>query len=148
MGGSFTECTIRAGKPTVTVELNNSRRLDPVSVEAGVRGVCNVMRLLGMVDGEVVKQDTIQVLPDLYSRAVVISDKGGLVNILKGPGEPVTKGEVFLQIRNPFGDLVDEVVSPVTGYVLAYPMQKNQAAGTGDYLAFLITPYLGDFLGA
>lgn len=144
-GLTFTECTIGAGKPTITVELNNSRRLDPISVEAGVRGVRNVMCLLGMVDGKVEAQDAIKVLPNIYSRGVLTSDKGGLVTILKRPGEAVAKGEVFLKIRNPLGDLVDEVKSPLDGYVLAYPMQKNQAVGTGDYLAFLITSYLGDF---
>lgn len=145
-GSTFTECTIAAGKPTITVELSNSRRLDPDSIEAGICGVQNVMHLLGMVEKGSGAQDRIRCLPGIYARTVMTADVGGLVTFVKLPGERIVQGEVILQVRNPIGDLIQEIKSPIDGYPLAYPLQGNQAVGTGDYLAFLISKYAGNFL--
>ncbi len=52
----------------------------------------------------------------------------------------MASGEVLATIYDAYGDLVEEVRSPVDGFVLAYPLRLTQAAETGTDIAFLIFP--------
>jgi predicted deacylase len=50
----------------------------------------------------------------------------------------VCKDEVVAIIRDPYGDTLEEVRAPVTGRVTAYPLHANQAAMSGDTIAFFV----------
>ena len=39
------------------------------------------------------------------------------------------------------GDVIDEVKSPADGYVLSFPHHGNQAAASGDVVAFVAPPH-------
>lgn len=136
----MTDWILAAGKPAIVVELIDSRRINPVAARAGVRAVLNVMKVLGMVEGEIEPQKELPVIPGLFSRAEVTADRGGLVHLRKEAGNAVTKGEVLAVLYDAYGELVEEVVSPVDGFLLAYPLRETQAAGTGTDIAFLIFP--------
>jgi predicted deacylase len=49
----------------------------------------------------------------------------------------VKKGEVLARIVNPYGDLMEEVPSPVDGWILAYALINSQCAATGDFVNFI-----------
>ncbi len=136
-GGTLTARTIEDGKASVVVELVFSRRITEPTVQSGVRGTLNMMKKLGMIDGAIEPQSDVKVLDGFYIYKTINITKGGLVTLLKDVGEPVRIGEVFAIVRNIYGDVVEEVKSPVGGYVIAYPMQGNQSLGTGDKLAYL-----------
>lgn len=135
-GGSLSEAAAHANIPNITVELLAWRRIKPEGLAAAEIGTLNVMKQLGMIDGPLQLQKTIEIDGSL-TRAIVIAKKGGLVFYAKEAGDAVRKGEVIAEIRNPYGDLVEEVTSPVDGYLLAYPMIWNQAATSGDMIAFI-----------
>ncbi len=50
--GTLSGHCLTQGKPTITPEFVFSRRLEPVSVRTGVTGVLNVLRYLGMFEGD------------------------------------------------------------------------------------------------
>lgn len=126
----------KVGKPDLTIELVPWRVIDPEAVEVGVRGVLNVMKVLDMIDGEVEKQ-TVDVISGRLSRTELNATRGGLVSKLVDVGEPIKKDQLIGHIVNPFGDPIEDIVSPVDGWLLAWPMINNQSAGTGEHVAFL-----------
>ena len=125
------------GKPVVTVELIPWRSIDPLAIEVGVRGTLNVMKTLGMIDGHIEPQDGIQVINGNLSRTEIIASRGGLVIEFVEVGERIKEGQTIGQVVNLYGEMVENIVSTVDGWLLAWPMIHNQAAGTGEMVAFI-----------
>ncbi len=138
--GWMLDWTLAAGKPAVVVELIDSRRINPIAARAGVRAVLNIMKQLGMLEGKIEPQVELPVLKGLFSRATVTANRGGLVHLCKEAGDPVAKGEVLAIVYDAYGDVAEEVRSPVDGFILTYPLRETQAAGTGTDVAFLAFP--------
>jgi hypothetical protein len=44
---------------------------------------------------------------------------------------------VLAHIVNPYGDIIEEAVSPVDGWILAYPLINSQCVATGDFVNFI-----------
>jgi len=135
--GTFTDLVQDRGKPCLVLELIAWRRFDPVSIETGVRGTLNVMRHLGMLDGDVEPQERIPVLKGRLSRVELTANRGGLVHTLKDAGEVIREGEPIALVRDLWGDVVEEVRAPRNGWILAWPLLGNQAVATGDILVFI-----------
>jgi len=135
--GSLTDLAVQSGVPSITIELVRWRRMDEVAVASGLRGTLNVMVNLGMVDGRIEPQDQCQVIKGRLTRCEVTASRGGLVHPLKDAGGVVRKDEPIALVRDAYGDVVETVISPVDGYILAYPFLGNQTVGTGDFVAFI-----------
>ncbi|MGN7300125.1 succinylglutamate desuccinylase/aspartoacylase family protein [Ferdinandcohnia sp. SAFN-114] len=133
--GTFSGHLSSIGKPAITPELVFSRRFDQ-SAEIGVIGTKNVMKHLGMMEGVI--EELPNTLP--YSEPLLYTayyaNKGGFVYFKKSIGQTVQKGEVFAKVCNPFGEIVDEMYSPVDGTIIAYPLAGNQSVTTGDKVAY------------
>ena len=52
-------------------------------------------------------------------------------------GDEIEKGQLIGQVVDVYGDPVEDIISPVDGWLLAWPMINNQAVGTGEHVAFL-----------
>jgi len=135
--GTFTDYVQDRGKPCLVLELIAWRRLDPVSLETGVRGTLNVMRLLDMLDGDIEPQRGIRIIEGPLSRIELTANRGGLVHPLKDVGDAIREGETIALVRDLWGEVVEEVRAPRTGWLLAWPLLGNQAVTTGDILAFI-----------
>ncbi|MGZ9190347.1 MAG: succinylglutamate desuccinylase/aspartoacylase family protein [Nitrospira sp.] len=135
--GTLLEVAARDGIPGCIAELLYWYRIDPGSVEVGTRGVLNIMKALGMIAGQIEKQDVLVIDGELAG-AEQTCKEGGLVFFSKNVGDPVTQGETIAIVRDPYGDLLEEVKAPVTGWVTAYPLRRNQAATSGDTVAFFV----------
>ncbi len=135
--GTFTDHVQERGKPCLVLELIAWRRFDAASLATGVRGTLNVMRHLGMLDGAIEPQRDVPMIEGPLTRTEVTANRGGLVHPYKYPGDPVTEGETIAVIRNPWGDIVEEIRAPRDGWILAWPLLGNQAVATGDILAFI-----------
>ncbi|MDR7434530.1 MAG: succinylglutamate desuccinylase/aspartoacylase family protein [Armatimonadota bacterium] len=139
--GTFTDYVqLDRRKPCLVVELIAWRRFDPLSIRTGIRGTLNVLKHLGMIDGEIEPQEDVPIIPGRLSRIELTANRGGLVHPLRLPGDPVRKGETIALIRNPWGDVVEEVLAPIHGWILAWPLLGNQAVATGDILVFIAFP--------
>ncbi|PLR91596.1 succinylglutamate desuccinylase/aspartoacylase family protein [Bacillus sp. T33-2] len=134
--GTFSGYLSEIGKPVITPELVFSRRFDPDSSEAGVVGVKNVMKYLCMLDGEPVPLPNAIPFGERLLYTSCFANTGGFIYFRKYVGDSVEKGEVFATVHNVFGEKIDEMVSPVSGLIIAYPMAGNQAVTTGDKVAY------------
>lgn len=135
--GTFTDYVQDRGKACLVLELIAWRRFDPVSLDTGVRGTLNVMRHLGMLDGDIEPQRGVATIDGPLSRIELTANRGGLVHPLKEAGAEIREGEVIALIRDLWGDVVEEIRTPRTGWLLAWPLLGNQAVATGDILAFI-----------
>lgn len=135
--GTFTDYVQDRGKPCLVLELIAWRRFDPLSLDTGVRGTLNVMRLLRMLDDDVEPQRGVPIIEGSLSRIELTANRGGLVHPLKDAGDEIKEGETIALVRDLWGEVVEEVRSPRTGWLLAWPLLGNQAVATGDILAFI-----------
>jgi predicted deacylase len=135
--GTMSDWALAHGIPAVVIELVDSRRIHEPSARMGVRGVLNAMKALNMLDGQVEAQTDMVVHKGNFTRMELTADKGGLVHRGKEAGEAVRKGDLLATFYDPYGNVVDELRSPVDGYVLAYPMRESQALATGNMVIFL-----------
>ncbi len=138
--GTMVECALNDGKPSLVPELIYWRRPEEVSVRTGVRGLTNIMKSIGMLEGKLEPQTDIPTVPGRLTRIELTANKGGLVTYLKGPAEKVSAGERIGFIRDPWGDIIEDIHSPKDGWILAWPFLGNQAVSTGDFLVFIAIP--------
>ncbi len=124
--GTMSETALQYGKPMIVVELIPWWRITPLAVQVGVRGALNVLKTLGMIDGEIEQQEGIPVIPGHLTRTELLSDRGGLVTMYKQPAEPVKKGELIGHVVDNFGDPVEDLISPVDGWMMAYPLMFSE----------------------
>lgn len=139
-GLSLTEWTTSQGKPSFVVELADQRRIDAASVDATVTGVRNVLKHLGMIEGQAERPAYNPVHSGRHIRRTLTADMGGYVEVVVPPGERVGANEVLANIRNPWGDVVQAVTAPVASMPIAYPLSDNQTVTTGDYVTFIAYP--------
>jgi len=135
--GTMGDSAGELGKPILIIELVPWRMIDPQAVRVGTRGVLNVMKSIGMIDGEIEPQDEIQVINKRLSRTELNPYRGGIVTEFVSVGDEIKNGQLIGQVVDAYGDPVEDIISPVDGWLLAWPMINNQAAGTGEHVAFL-----------
>jgi predicted deacylase len=127
------------GKPSFFVEFTPYYAIHQKTVDVGVRGILNVMRTLGMINGEIEPQRDIIVIEGRLGFKDITSTRGGIIRRETAAGDPVTKGQVVGHIVDFYGDSVEEIVSPVDGWLLASPV-LNQSVFSGDWLAMFVHP--------
>jgi hypothetical protein len=139
--GTLVEAAGDLDIPGIGVEFEVWRRIIPSSVKVGVRGALNVMRKLDMLDGKIEPQTgNPKIFKGVYKWTEIFSNEGGLVEFVKNPGDNVKEGELITRIRNPFGDVLEEIMSPVSGIIFNYPIFNNQAVRTGELMVFIGSP--------
>jgi predicted deacylase len=129
------------GKPSFILELT-AFTFEEAAIRTGVRGLLNVMRHLGMIEGTVEPQTDVPVIRERLAKVRPLrATRGGFVHHLAQVGDRVAAGQPVAAIVDPWGDEVERVVSPVDGYVVTYPrMLGNQAAATGDLVVMVAPP--------
>lgn len=142
--GLLADTTLADGKPTLTVELTPTHNWDRQVLDAGVTGTLNVMREIGMLDGEVEPLSDLPIIDQVLGPQMrVTAERGGLVHPTREIGDWVETGETVAVVRDPWGDVVEEVSAPGAGYVLSYPHHGNHAVATGDIVVFVAPPHKG-----
>ena len=135
------------GVPILLMELIDGRWISEPSTTAGVKGVMNIMKEFDMIDGEMEAQEGFPVVPGLNRfHGVVRANRGGLIRFHKKPGELIEEGEVFAEIYDLYGDVLEEIRMPVEGYTWAYPCGSVlgtsgglQTVQTGANVAYVFT---------
>ncbi len=135
--GTMSGYTLLQGKPTITPEFVFSRRFDNKSIQTGVTGMLNVMKHLGMLPGEIERFEVPGSFDQVRTYISLGVTRGGLVFFAKECGEHVKMGEPVAIVRDYWGTEIEKVIAPRDGIVIAYPLQGNQAASTGDKVAYL-----------
>jgi len=130
---------MQRGIAEIGIELIDARRITPISVDLGVRGVLNVLKSLGMIEGKIEKQPAEYVWgPGRVENAgTVTANHGGIVHFTAEVGNLVEQGREIARVYNLYGDLVETIVMPNRGYIRAYTYRDHQAVATGDTIAYL-----------
>lgn len=118
--GSLRQAATEEKIPTLLYEAGEALRFDEVSIRAGVRGVINVMRYLGMLapssSKKKKKKKTEPVIAE--SSAWVRAHTSGILRPMASLGARVGKGDVLGIISDPFGAQEYEVKSTYAGIVI------------------------------
>jgi predicted deacylase len=118
--------------PSFVVEFPDWRVWTKGSILVGVKGVKNVMKHLGMLEGVPEKQDSVPVCDDILEYVEIYVNRGGLLHPEAQPGRMMSRGDLLARVRNAYGDIVEEITAPRDGMVLTYGLWVNQGLMTGD----------------
>ncbi len=134
--GMLQVCAAREGKAIITVEIGAASGLEEEGIEAGVRGVTNVMTILGMTKG------TAEVLD--YQIYVKSSEKwqrsphGGIFRPFVKLGEIIERGQELGEIADPFNLKVEKIRAEASGLIAG--IKISPVVRTGTRLFFLLPP--------
>lgn len=123
------------GVPTFGAELGSGGSIRADAVEIGYRGVINVMRYLGMLEGDISK-NTAQVIAD--DMVPARSDTGGIVKHSVDVGARVKKGDELAKVYDLHFKEVETIRSPATGIV--YRQRSYLTINSGERVAGIATP--------
>jgi predicted deacylase len=114
--GSLRACAAELGMPMLIYEAGEALRFDEISIRAGIRGILNVMRHIGMLPES---KSAKRVTPVLArSTSWVRAPDSGIVVGKAKLGSSVAKGQQLATISDPLGDDEDIVVAPFDGIVI------------------------------
>jgi hypothetical protein len=114
--GSLRECAAEMGLPVLLYESGEALRFDELGIRAGLRGILNVMRHLGMLPAS---RKTREVSP-VIARTTRWARAGasGIVTHKADLGERVAEGQRLATISDPLGGEESHIRSPFDGIVI------------------------------
>jgi predicted deacylase len=125
-GGTLDSTCVKHGIPCFMAEVGRGGRWEGPIVTITQKGIYNVMRFLGIIEGK----------PEVSSEQIIIprrkylrNSKGGLVEVLVQPGDVVEKGKVCARIMN-FWETLEELKAEEDMYVIS--VRENPVASTGE----------------
>jgi predicted deacylase len=115
--GSLRDCAGQAGIPVILYEAGEALRFEEIYIRAGVSGVINVLRRIGMLQKSRSKK-----LP----RSPIVSDQtswlrapeSGILRSFVPLGEKVEKGQTIAIVADPLGEAETPVIAPSDGMVI------------------------------
>lgn len=115
--GSLRECATDAGVPVILYEAGEALRFEEMHIRAGLKGIVNVMRAIGMLRASRRKKTPPQ---------PVISDKtswirapaSGILRTLTPLGGNVSEGQILALVADPLGTSEIEIVAPTDGMII------------------------------
>ena len=145
-GESLSTTAMRAGIPAFTPEYETTTDIGFSEKDLGIRvslkGLTNVLKKLGMISGEIEKQNEIQVMDGNYvAWGMNTCTRGGLTRRLVHTGVKLNKGTPISDTYDPYGSLIERVEMPIDGYIWGWnvgvPPWWNWSVASGDPIAFI-----------
>jgi len=140
---------VRRGIPAITPEIGGEGRLREAETQMDVRGILNVMRYLGMLEGP------LESLPDAYTMVEGHRDgeymntrTGGLLRSRVSLGASVREGEVLGVLVNPLGEIMEELRAVQDGTVMGMRTKPHTLPGDWTYFVGKIVGQAGPFEGS
>lgn len=115
--GSLRFAAADLGVKVLLYEAGEALRYDEYSIRAGVKGIVNVMREIGMLKKRTRKGHTIERFVARQS-GWVRGNESGFVTHVAQLGDHVTKGDTLAIIADPYGTELDRVCCPAEGVVI------------------------------
>ncbi|SFK31171.1 hypothetical protein SAMN04488518_10421 [Pseudovibrio ascidiaceicola] len=115
--GSVETELVRAGIPSLTVELGCANVFDPDMTQRGVQGILNTMIDYHMIAGKV---NLLGIESYVGNDDVSITaDTGGFARVMVQLNQEVSKDQLVATMTNAFGDVVAKYTAPCDGRVLS-----------------------------
>jgi predicted deacylase len=135
-GGTFLDQLAQMGRPAVISEAGKLGTYQESDIQVHVKGLENVMRYLGLKEGEP------EVPPGLEQKQLtafwtVVSGRGGIVYPYAEPGDRVTEGQVLGVIKNIHGEVLEELRCPADGWVRVHFPRRLVNTGSPIYRGWL-----------
>jgi predicted deacylase len=124
-GGTVRHPTLQAGKPAITIEAGGGTYREQ-NVDLHVGSIRNIMRQLGMIDGEVELRETYTEVAGTFARCAA----GGFFLDYAEPGDECKAGDLLAAIVDHYGHTLEEVRAPQDGIVLW--QRRIRTARPGD----------------
>lgn len=115
--GSLRQASADMGAKVLLYEAGQALRYDEFSIRAGVKGIINVMRQIGMLNKGKSKGHPIEPFIARQSGWVRASESG-FVSHIANLGDHVEKGDVLAHISDPYGLTLAQITSPTEGVVI------------------------------
>jgi predicted deacylase len=115
--GSMRGAVTDLGVPILLYEAGEALRFDELSIRAGVKGVLNVMRHLGMLNKGRARASIVEPFVARQS-GWTRATESGFVSHEKQLGDFVEKGDALATIKDPFGKVLDVVKSHAKGVII------------------------------
>lgn len=115
--GSLRECAQDAGIPVILYEAGEALRFEEVYIRAGVKGVINVMRTIGMLPPS---RSSKQLPPPIVSdqSSWVRAPESGILRTLVPLGAKVQEGQVIAMVADPLGSSETAITASEAGMVI------------------------------
>lgn len=126
MGALDIQCILH-GIPAVMFEMGAGNRIVWSSVEMAQTGFDNVMKMIGMVDGEIVKFKGQKIIT---KRSFPANVRGGLAMPQCKPGSMLKAGDPIMHILNAFGEPIEKISAPCDCIVIGVQEDPIVNAGT------------------
>jgi predicted deacylase len=113
--GSLRQAAGDLGVPVLLYESCEALRFDEIYIRAGVKGVLNVMRHIGML-----RRSRARVKPPIISRNThwIRAPESGILRVLVPLGAEVNKGQTIAFVADPMGTSETDVVADSHGIVV------------------------------
>lgn len=115
--GSLRQSASEEGVKILLYEAGQALRYDEFSIRAGLRGIINTMRHIGMLNKSRARGHDIKRFIARDS-GWVRAPESGFVTHLAQLGDHVTKGDKLAVIADSFGAPVGSIISPATGVII------------------------------
>lgn len=103
-------------KPILVFEGGENLRLDPLSIEIGLKGVRRLLCSQGMLTGPVDEANSFHYRKTSWLRA----PRAGMFRATKQAGQLVYKGEIIGSITDPYGDRVYALKAHHAGHIIGH----------------------------
>lgn len=138
--GSLRQASAEEGVRVLLYEAGQALRYDEFSIRAGVKGIINVMRHIGMLNQRKTAGHSIE--PFIaHQSGWVRASESGFVNHIANLGDHVDKGAELAHISDPYGAKLASIKSPSEGIVIG--KQNIPLAQEGEamyHIAYFNTP--------
>lgn len=119
----------KLGKTILLFEGGKSKNLNESVIHAGVRGAVNVMKYLGIQDGEI-KSNKNQII--IKKSKWLRAPSSGMFQLLAENGSKVEKSDVLGLITDPYGEYEKKVIAPFACYI--FGVNNAPIVNKGDAL--------------
>jgi len=116
--GSLRESAAEYGIPMLLYEAGEALRFDEVSIHAGVKGIINVMRSLGMLPAKRNPRKRPIETMVAHSNSWVRSPDSGIFRSMVPLGGKVNKDTLLGVVADPFGKTDTQIMTPYSGIVI------------------------------
>jgi hypothetical protein len=106
------------GIPAIMVELVGNATTHDSNL--GASGVVNVMRALGMLDGEPEALASGRLDGDFVYWGALMASAAGLLWVRRPPGDLLDAGEPILELTDPWGRTLQEIAMPTRGFAWGF----------------------------
>ncbi len=115
--GSLREAVAEHNIPVLLYEAGEALRFDELAIRAGVKGVLNVMRHIGMLPKRKPNKNLSEPLIVKVSQWVR-APQSGILRAIRPLGAQVAKDDIIGWIADPFGNREEEVQASVSGIII------------------------------